>query len=50
MLTLRKSAEFHVLSASTCLVMTRDVVSFALVTSDSFPVKSMSVFVLVDTV
>ena len=43
-------AEIHVLGACICLVMTRDVLSFArdvlsfaLVTSDSFPAKSTSV-------
>ena len=42
MLTPRRSAEIHVLGACNCLVMTRDVLSFALVTSDSFPAKSTS--------
>ena len=43
MLTPRRSVDIHVLGASNCLVMTRDVVSFAFVTSDSFPAKSTSV-------
>ena len=38
-----KISEIHALGASIYLVTTRDVSSFALVTSDSFPVKSTSV-------
>ena len=49
MLTPRRSAEFHVLGAGNCLVMTRDVSSFALVTSDSFS-RQVHDVVLVDTV
>ena len=37
------SAEIHVLGAGNCFVMTRDVLSFSFVTSDSFPAKSTSV-------
>ena len=43
MLTPRRRAEIHVLDASIHLVTTRDVLSFALVTSDAFPAKSTSV-------
>ena len=44
-------AVIHVLGASNCLVVTRDVFSFALETSVSFPAKSTSVLCcLVDTV
>ena len=45
----RRSAEIHVVGASIILVTTRDVSSFALVTSDSFPAKSTSVFVFRST-
>ena len=43
MLTPKRSAEIHVLGASSCLVMTGDVLSFASVTSDSFQAKSTGV-------
>ena len=35
--------EIHVLGECNCLVMTRDVLTFSLVTSDSFPAKSADV-------
>ena len=34
---IKKNAEIHVLGECNCLVMTGDVLSFAVVTSDSFP-------------
>ena len=37
--------KIHVLGAGICLVTTRDVLSFTLVTSDSLPAKSTSVFI-----
>ena len=45
-----EESEIHVLGACICLVMTRDVLRFALVTSDSFQAKSTSVQVLSDPV